>query len=451
MTRQSSSVPMKAHRLTLVLLFCLSFFSNIYFLGSSGIGGYNAACRAALTVALVEHGTTSIDALQDLTDDKALLKGHRYCDKAPGMSFLALPVAEAFVATVNPSHDDALWHNHDKGPERGSIAFAALIGLSTVFTAGLLTAISVVVLCKIVMEFGGGIRCAVATALVYGQATPIWLWATGFYGHSAAAAMLVMGIHSVLRMRDGPARREARWALWCGMALGWSTLVEFTAAVPAVMLMVFVFFTSSGRALWRRLGLIVLGGLPELGLLLAYNAATFGSPFELGYLHSEVFNGMHTGFYGIGAPSLSVLLEITVGQERGLLLLSPVLALVPLGAVSAAVSPRWRALGALCILIVGYYFLLNSGFVYWDGGYSTGPRHVTAALPFACLLLAPLWERGGQLARRAIVILGAVSGLICLIAVAVDSAMPNDSDLTAAGYLLPRFWQGHFRGGLAFV
>jgi hypothetical protein len=437
-----------------VLLFCLSFVSNIYFLGREGIGNPNAVCRAALAVAMVERGATWIDSFEDLTDDKALNDGHYYCDKAPGMSFLAIPVAAAFVAIVNPQHDDRLWANQERatGGEKISITFAVLLGVCTVLTASLLTAVSVPAMCQIGTQLGVGIRGAVVIALIYGQATQVWLWATTFLGHSAAAALLVLAFHALLRITGERRAREAWWVLWFGVALGWATLVEMTAAVPTAILVTFALAPlMRTRALWRRLGLIVLGGFPEFALLLGYNWAAFGSPFDLGYSHAALFDAMRSGFYGIDAPNLEVLWEITLGKEHGVLWLSPVLALVPVGVLVAAMSPRWRALGALWALIVAYYFLLNSGYIYWDGGYSTGPRHVTAGLPFACLLLFPLWEAGGVLARRATAVFGVVSGLFCLIAVAADAAMPDDRGLTIAGYLLSRFWTGHFNAGLAFV
>jgi len=442
-----------APRIVLVLLFGLSFLSNLYFLGSSGIGNPNGVCRVALTIMLIEHGTTSIDPLANLTIDKGVLGNHRYCDKAPGLSFLAIPVAAVFIAILNPQHDDALWHKAAglPGGERFSVTLDALIGLCTAVTAGFFTAVGIALLCSIVMRLGGDIRCAVATALICGQATPIWFWATAFIGHSAAAGLLIIGFYSLLRTTGEDDKRTAWWALGSGVAFGWATLVDFTAAVPVALLTVLPLLPGVlGRARWSRVILIVLGGLPELGLLLAYNAAAFGSPFELGYAHAELFDGMRSGFFGLSAPRLSVLWEITVGRRHGLLWLSPVVALAPLGAACAIWSGRLRHLGVLCVAIVTYYLLLNSAFVYWDGGYSTGPRQLTTALPFACLLLVPLWERGGPLARRSIAALGAISGLICFVAVAVDIAMPSDLDTSMADYLLSQLWQGRSTG-LAFM
>jgi len=429
-----------------VLLFVLSLVSNLYFIGN--FFNANAISHAALAVALVEHGTTSTDSLADILSDTAIVDGHYYSDKAPGMSFLALPAVAAFIAIFNPHHDDRLWHEGD----RPTGTFGALIAVCTVFTASLLTAISVPLIFSIATQWGASLRGAIAVAVIAGEGTPIWFWATDFFSHSAAAALLVIGFHALLRALDEDTGRKGWWAFWSGTSLGWATLVEFPAAIPTAMLMIFAFLQARrSHRVFRCVGLIAIGGLPALGLLLAYHAAAFGSPFELGYSHVAGFEGMQTGFHGIGAPSLSVLEQITLGSRRGILWLSPVLALAPAGLACAMLSPRWRGRGMLCALIVVYYLLLNSGYAYWDGGNSTGPRHLTAALPFACLVLVPLWERGGSVARSAITVLGAASGVACLVAVSVSITMPHDLKASMFEFLLPRFRAGEFDGGLAFV
>ena len=51
----------------------------------------NALTRTALAVAILEDGTACIDKYQAATCDKAFFAGHYYPDKAPGLSFAALP------------------------------------------------------------------------------------------------------------------------------------------------------------------------------------------------------------------------------------------------------------------------------------------------------------------------------------------------------------------------
>jgi hypothetical protein len=59
----------------------------------------------------------------------------------------------------------------------------------------------------------------------------------------------------------------------------------------------------------------------------------------------------------------------------------------------------WRGMALLSVAIAAWYLLMNSGYVYWDGGWSVGPRHVTAMSPFLCVLFAPLWQRCGPATR----------------------------------------------------
>ena len=51
--------------------------------------------RLGLTLSIVESGRLDIDRFADDTIDKALVKGHYYADKVPGLSFLPIPVVAA--------------------------------------------------------------------------------------------------------------------------------------------------------------------------------------------------------------------------------------------------------------------------------------------------------------------------------------------------------------------
>lgn len=48
--------------------------------------------QLALTRAIVDEGRLEIDSYYNETGDRAYYNGHYYTDKAPGLSFLALPV-----------------------------------------------------------------------------------------------------------------------------------------------------------------------------------------------------------------------------------------------------------------------------------------------------------------------------------------------------------------------
>jgi len=69
-------------------LFALVFGAYAYFYQA---GGWNQNSRFDLTRAIVEQGTVAIDAFHENTGDKAQRGDHWFTDKAPGLSWLAVP------------------------------------------------------------------------------------------------------------------------------------------------------------------------------------------------------------------------------------------------------------------------------------------------------------------------------------------------------------------------
>ena len=86
------------------LLFVLFTLSYAFFVQEGG--NTNVFCRAALAVNLVQDGGVDINGYEHGTVDLASRDGSYYCDKAPGMSFLALPVG----AIQAPSNRRNLLH-----------------------------------------------------------------------------------------------------------------------------------------------------------------------------------------------------------------------------------------------------------------------------------------------------------------------------------------------------
>ena len=84
-----------------------------------------------------------------------------------------------------------------------------------------------------------------------------------------------------------------------------------------------------------------------------------------------------------------------------------------------------------------YYVLLNSSYHYWNGGWSTGPRHVTAMLPFACLAIGAAWQKGGTALRAIASILTVVSLVLALLCTTVGMFAPESEAELIKGFLLP--------------
>jgi hypothetical protein len=64
------------------------------------------------------------------------------------------------------------------------------------------------------------------------------------------------------------------------------------------------------------------------------------------------------------------------------------------------------------------FLWINASYYYWDGGWSTGPRHLVPMLPLCCLALAFAWPRAFWARTVTLVLLAAslVLSLICAVA-----------------------------------
>jgi hypothetical protein len=183
---------------------------------------------------------------------------------------------------------------------------------------------------------------------------------------------------------------------------------------------------------------LALGGVLGLLPLLVYDQLAFGSPFTLGYSKVVGFGGMQQGFFGITWPHPSILVELLFGLYRGLLPLSPVLVLVPVGLYVMWREPNTRIAAGAILFVLCSFFWINASYYYWNGGWSTGPRHLVPMLPLCCLALAFAWPRAFWARTVALVLLAAslVLSLICAVA---GMFAPSDFSNPLIDFLLPRF------------
>jgi hypothetical protein len=378
-------------------------------------GGWNQNSRFDLSRALVEHGTVRIDAYADNTGDKAVFEGHTYSDKAPGQALIALPPMAIGIGVVH-----ALGRDPDAIP-----AVTVLSYLATVWAAALPTVLAALSLAWAAQRLGASAGGATFAALAFGLATPAWAYATLLWGHALAAGCLMLAFAAAIHSRDRPG---LAWpGLLVGLTAGWGVVTEYPAAPAALVLALLA------RRSWR---FVALGAWLPVLVLGLYNLAAFGSPLRVGYENVQGFSGLQEGVLGITSPKRTVLQEILFGEFRGLLPLAPVLALAPLGWLRLRRQPAVFAAAG----IVAYYLLFNASYFYWDGGFSYGPRHIGAALPFLSFGLAPLWSTARL--RPVLIILAGWGAILAGLAVSTSVLLPESVRSPIQDVVWPAFARG---------
>ncbi len=417
-----------------VLLATITFISYAYFYQG---GGWNQNSRFDLVRAITERHTLNIDAYHGNTQDKAFANGHYYSDKAPGVAFLAVPIALATRPALRLAGVD---------PESPS-GLVAISYFATIFTIALPMAGACGLLFLIGLRLGATSSGSAFAAAAMGLATPMWAYSTLLWGHALAGACLVFAFAAALRLAESSSSsHDVAWAMATGLAAGWATVTEYPAA-PASLIVALFALSVVWRDGWpRRLRIaagVAMGALPCVALLLIYQHAAFGSAFRPGYSYypAGAFPWMKRGYMGLTYPRIDVGLKLLFNCRRGLLFTGPVVLAAPFGLRWLWKQPATRTVAAAVIAIAAYYFLFNASFPGVPG-WSYGPRYMSASLPLLCLGLAPLWDRAPHSRRNLVAALAVCGGLFTFMAVSTTPQPPDGFACPMFQFIVPSFFTG---------
>ena len=412
------------------------FLSFAYFYEG---GGWNQNTRFDLVRAIVENGTVRIDLYHENTGDKSQVGTHYYMDKAPGASLLAVPAVGLVRGTLRLARAKVY-------SREAMVVYSYVATLAASAAPSVLAALSVFWMAR---RFGADDAGSTVAAVVCGLGTPLWAYATLFYGHALAAGCLAAACLGAIRLGDPlTPGRAALTGLGVGLTAAWAVVTEYPASIPSGVIVLFAVWQvwQRDRAAVTRVVVAMAAGLAFGAIvLLGYNWAAFGKPIYIAYSSEEgSYEAMRTGIFGVNLPNAHAAYELLFGAYRGLLPLAPVLAVTPIGFVFLLRDRRTRPASAVVAFVAVYYFLLTSGYAYWSGAWSYGSRHLGPALPFLCVGLAPVWMRSGRLLRAALLVLALAGIGESLVAVSTTPQPPANFERPMAELLWPTFSSGDF-------
>lgn len=404
----------------------------VYLFHLAPLTGANENRYLDLVISMVDEGRFEIDTYHYNTIDKSYRQGHYYAGAAPGPAFLAIPAYVLFKA-AGPLLPASLFSQYDKvsyirgylgGAEAPdafveSYPFGRFLLLHlwiTALTCSLLSAAMAALVYRIARQWDLDRLSSLTVALTCAFGTTAFYYSTRLYPHISGTFFAFLGFALLAQRRMTDRAVTPTVVFGAGICIGAALLTDYALLPTAGCVGIYLLATIRDR----RLVYGILGGLIPMGLLLAYHAVCFGSPFKTayGFPNGPVDDGTHRfyeeNFHGFSLPPLNQIWGLSFSLFRGLFWYVPVALLAVYALIHALLKGAYRRAEWLLVAgVIVTQFLFNAMMHpnYWIGGWDFGPRFLTPMMPFLVLPLA-LLLRSGRLPRSVIFGMIAVSVLI---------------------------------------
>ncbi|HEX7589226.1 MAG TPA: hypothetical protein VF478_12995 [Anaerolineae bacterium] len=343
--------------ITLLLLgvYLLSFSGQLY--------SQDSMSMFSVTESVVKRGELNTDQMWTLfkARNEIASDGESYAKYGYGISLFAVPLYALALAL----------------PDFGLVQTTLLTSAIVIAIAGAL-----MFLAARRLRYTRGV--SLALALLFGLATPAWVYAKQFWSETFGIFTLFAAFYFLLSFRQ---EQRTRDAIIGGVMLGLAvaTRVTNTALVPFFGWYGFVGGFPAAHLPANRRNLRAFAWFALVLMLVALSIAAYnwvrnGSLLATGYRADETFdNPLLLGLYGL-----------LFSPGKGLFVYVPFLAALPWAAV--VLWKRARDELFLVLAIFSFYLLVFSAWYYWWGGTNWGPRFLLPTVPFLVLLVAPAIE-----------------------------------------------------------
>ncbi len=313
------------------------------------------SCSRVLPIATYfEQGNFILDKYKDKTIDISIIDGHYYMDKAPLPSFITLPFVGFFK-----------WLGIVK-PNDGSYYGKAIYIIGAIVCGIIPFLLILFYVAKSLME--GQRKDLILMALVAYLSSFIFVFAGTFFAHVLAASFLLMAY----------THYQKKNFYIAGFLCGLGFLTEYTTLwiIFSWLLIELLKYKSIKNSIQ-----LALGFLPAVLIILSYNFYFTGSPFKMLYLFvADNFDIASKSTYGLSFPKIEALYGLIISENRGLLFYAPVLFY---GLFLFFTNRDWFSkIKEYLLHPIMLPFILTTLFISshaaWDGGWSYGPRHLTA-------------------------------------------------------------------------
>lgn len=344
---------------------------------------------------LVDNGDLSVPQTlqihqggQPIFFGKFGLDGKPYAPYGPLAAILAVPHHLAGRALASMLGIERL-------PRAKGLAWVIFVGGITMLSTATGAALAVAGFHRAALALGTPASAAIWLSLLLGGATVMWPYGTSFFSEGWQAATIIWAAAFLI---------EGNVAL-AGVLLAITGLIKATSVIflPAFVLAALV--DPSRREQRTRTAAILAAGIGAAVLIhLGWNNYRFGSLFDFGYDWRETIPAMPARAFLISdIPRSLVVLLATPGKS--LFLWAPLLVLAVIGAPS-----WWRRDRAFTILVAAAVvtgLLVYAAYLFPEGGYAHGPRHLVPIVPlFALLAAGPQASRWPRPALIACAIVG---------------------------------------------